>query len=365
MRKQELLHNRSQINLKTKLFLLFSNKLLKPAPKKSRFFFSFFVKKDYIFKKMISLTGISEDGRKIFYKNLTNDVIDVIVYFEEGYTGAFIYKANLQLEPGVEYYSWHPAPFSERRVTMKEVKSGEVLAFYKIPGTFNLRSVDREFYLQNLIPDLEIDQQEGVMDVVREHLISREYADFCDIEAGDIVVDIGFNYGIFSLGALNKGASKIYAFEPNQNIINVINEIYPDREKITLEPVAVSNKNTTLTFYEGSSTLGSNIVKPISGCKLSYEVKCINFYEYLVDNNIEKIDLLKVDCEGTEYEIFECIPDEFFCQIRKIHVEFHDNDGMRIQSIINKLERTGFEWKFENSKDHNSDLGLIFARNKN
>jgi FkbM family methyltransferase len=313
---------------------------------------------------MISLTGISEDGRKIFYKNLTHEIIDVIVYFEESYTGAFIYKANLQLEPGVEYFSWHPAPFSERRVIMKKVESGEIIAFYKIPGTFDLRSVDRESYLQKLIPNLEIDQQEGVMDVVREHLISREYADFCDVEEGDVVFDIGFNYGIFSLGALNKGASRIYAFEPNQNIINVINEIYPDREKLTLEPVAVSDKNTTLTFYEGNSTLGSNVVRPASGFKLSYDVSCINFYQYLVDNKIEKIDLLKVDCEGTEYEIFECIPDEFFSQIRKIHVEFHDNDGIRIQSLIDKLERNEFEWKFENSKDRNSDLGLIFARKK-
>jgi FkbM family methyltransferase len=312
---------------------------------------------------MISLTRISEDTRQIFYKNLTNETIDVVVQFEDGYTGALIYKAFLQLQPEVEYFTWHPVPSLGRKVTFKRIENEEVLAFYKIPGTFDIESVDRESYLKQLIPNLEKDQQEGVMNVVREHLINKEYEDFCDVEKGDIVVDIGFNYGIFSLGALNKGASRIYAFEPNRNIVNVLNEIYPDREKVTLEPIAVSDINTTLTFYEGNDTLGSNIVKPIAvGFKESYEVKCINFYEYILENKIEKIDLLKVDCEGTEYEIFECIPDEFFSQIRKIHVEFHDNDGIRIQSLINKLERNRFEWKFENSKNIQSDLGLIFAK---
>jgi predicted RNA methylase len=41
-----------------------------------------------------------------------------------------------------------------------------------------------------------------------------------------LVVDVGFNYGIFSLGALNYGASKVYGFEPNKNIYNVIKDIY-------------------------------------------------------------------------------------------------------------------------------------------
>jgi len=119
-----------------------------------------------------------------------------------------------------------------------------------------------------------------------------------------------------------------------------------------------------LTFNEGYNTLASSLENSVGDYKESYNVKCINFYDFILKNNITKINLLKVDCEGAEYKIFDSIPDEYFSTIDKIHVEFHFNDGEKVKKLINKLETNGFDWWFEKERGMLSDIGLIFAKKK-
>jgi FkbM family methyltransferase len=186
--------------------------------------------------------------------------------------------------------------------------------------------------------------------------------DFVCVAENDIVFDIGFNYGIFSLGAIYKGASRIYGFEPNKNIFEKL-KYYPRQDIVKIFNCAVSDTYETLTFYEGNNTLSSSIHNNVEDFKESYNVECVNFYDFIIKNNINKIDLLKIDCEGTEYEIINSIPDEFFKTIKKMHIEFHNNDGEKVKPIINKLNQNNFEWTFEHDKNINSNIGLIFAKN--
>jgi hypothetical protein len=64
------------------------------------------------------------------------------------------------------------------------------------------------------------------------------------------------------------------------------------------------------------------------------------------ENNIDYIDILKIDIEGSEYEILPSISDECYSKIRQITVEFHDfidtELKIKTEEIINKLELLGF-----------------------
>ena len=315
---------------------------------------------------MIIYKGVSDDLTHIFYENVSNETIPVIVKVYESYTSGFIFYSELDLEPNVEYFTYIYPAWKNRLVLIYNRNTNELLTPFVIDGIKNLSDVDNFGYIKKLL-NLEKDlfKQSGILDVLKEHHFDRQYQDYCDVEEGDIVVDIGFNYGIFSLGALYKGASKIYGLEPNLHVYNLVKNYYPEKDKVKIYNFAASDENKITKFNLGQNTLSSSLYDLVSDYYESYEVQCVNMYDFLIFNLIEKIDFLKIDCEGAEYQIFEIIPDEYFKKIKKIHVEFHFNDGQKVIPIIDKLNRNGFEWKFEYGVNINSELGLIFAKNKN
>lgn len=313
---------------------------------------------------MIIYRGTSENKTHIFYENVSNNTIPVTVRVYEGQTEGFIFENDLDMEPHVKYYTYVYPMWTNRKVMIYHRETNDLLAPFIIDGLKSFADIDEYRYLEKLFK-IETDKlcQSGILGVIREHHFDRHYEDYCDVEFGDIVVDIGFNYGIFSLGALYKGASKIYGIEPNKYVYNIINDIYPEKNKVQIYNFAVSNKNEILTLKVGSDTLGSSIVGDVDDYKESYNVKCFNIYDFLNFHQINRIDFLKIDCEGAEYEIFDAIPDEYFKTIKKIHVEFHFNEGQKVLQLIDKLERNGFEWKYENNVNQFSEVGLIYAKN--
>jgi hypothetical protein len=315
---------------------------------------------------MIIYKNISEDKKTFYYQNVSEFVLPVRIEVIESYTNTTIFVNELDLTPKVTYFTFAPQTWTNRIVKIYNRVTNELLAPFSIDGTLSLLSVDNLGHIKKL---LELEKEPlaiaGIHDVLREHFIDRKYSKEFDIEPGDVVFDIGFNYGIFALGALNKGASIIYGFEPNRNVYNVIKEVYQGDSHFSIHNVAISNKTELVLFNAGHNTLGSSIAGNVDDYKETYYVSCVNLFNIIHYNDIKKIDLLKIDCEGSEYEIFDIIPDYIFSTIKKIHVEFHFNDGKKVLSLIDTLIRNNFHWEYEQGKDQYSDVGLIFAKNRN
>lgn len=308
---------------------------------------------------------MSEDMKSVYFTTISKETIPLKIRVYDSYTNGFIFESYIEVINGVTYYTYIPSAWKNRMIYFYNRENNKLLAPIVIDGLDSIENYDRDYYLKKLFK-LEKDEsrQCGIQDVIREHLFDRQYKNIVDVDEGDIVVDIGFNYGIFSLGALNRGASKIYGFEPNKNICKITNNIYPDKDKVKIYNFAVSNKNEVLKFNEGYNSLASSLENDVGDYKESYDVFCIDFYDFIKKHKIDKINFLKIDCEGAEYAIFETIPDDFFITIDKIHVEFHFNDGEKIKSLINKLEKNKFDWWFEKDRNLNSDIGLIYAKRK-
>jgi hypothetical protein len=64
--------------------------------------------------------------------------------------------------------------------------------------------------------------------------------------------------------------------------------------------------------------------------------------ESFVKNKIQKCDLLKIDCEGLEYEILESLESELYAKIQRIVLEYHNGCPRRIEKLRRKLESEGF-----------------------
>lgn len=162
------------------------------------------------------------------------------------------------------------------------------------------------------------------------------------IQENDIIFDVGANNGFFSFYASQKlTTGKIYTFEPIPGLTDKIKKTLTlnNIKNIQLENIALGkDSNEKVPFY---------ISKTHNGCHSLYErdgevekifIKIISFQKYCTENNISKINLLKLDCEGAEYDILTEESIEFIKKtVHKISMEYHDNINTHTHHEIIKL----------------------------
>jgi hypothetical protein len=75
------------------------------------------------------------------------------------------------------------------------------------------------------------------------------------------------------------------------------------------------------------------------------EVACLSMERAMDDDHIRSIDVLKIDCEGCEYEVLYGMPTRCLDAIRSIRMEYHTPEGVErgdIDSLAAYLARQGF-----------------------
>jgi len=168
---------------------------------------------------------------------------------------------------------------------------------------------------------------------------------------GKLMLDIGSNHGVFSI-FLNKKFERIIAFEPEPNNFNIIEKNIDLNKLRNVELIgsAVSNENlASVPFFvltsDGHHSLGKVAT---SEFKETTYVRSIRLDSFFQERNISNIDLLKVDVEGFELNVFEGAGDflhkEFinriFFEISKVPLESIERCA---SSIGLYLEERGYE----------------------
>ena len=164
------------------------------------------------------------------------------------------------------------------------------------------------------------------------------------------VIDIGANAGYFSLFAQSKLKNpKIYAFEPMPyayKFLEKYKDTYPDMD-LHIHQKALSNKNGTLILntetIDNYSTKAS--IFSTDEQTLQIEVEAITLQSFMQEQGIENIDLMKLDCEGSEYPILYTMPNEILNRISLLCIETHKGIGERenTESLVKHLHSHNFE----------------------
>ncbi len=178
---------------------------------------------------------------------------------------------------------------------------------------------------------------------------------------GGVIIDIGQNIGCFSVMAsrIFKEA-KIIGFEPffdSYQITRTNIMINKLSDRIKAKDVAISAKNGTVSFYVYPGNYEANSIHNIWGGKSKkIEVNSIRLSDFITEEKIKNIDLLKVDCEGAEYEIIKSLSKGDYKKIKSIILEYHKGRSNEIEDVlkINKFKT----YKIINSKE----TGIIFAK---
>ncbi|MEM4615940.1 MAG: FkbM family methyltransferase [Archaeoglobaceae archaeon] len=130
----------------------------------------------------------------------------------------------------------------------------------------------------------------------------------CHVSQGDIVFDVGAHFGFFSYYALQEGAKKIYAFEPNPYVFEILRRHAEFWNKEKIEPISLA-----LSSFEGEAELflanelgnastllksRDNTILRLQKYEKSVKVKTTTIDKFVEENNIEKVDFIKIDTEG-------------------------------------------------------------------
>ena len=146
-----------------------------------------------------------------------------------------------------------------------------------------------------------------------------------ELDENSIVFDLGAFVGDFSKRIYNKYHCNVYAFEPIDKFYQKCEYRFEDIPKVKTYCFGLGPREKKINFSlldDETTSFSENI----SGCEhINGKIK--SFKSFLQSNDIEKINLMKVNIEGDEYELLNYLIDTNIIEtIENIQIQFHNFD---------------------------------------
>ncbi|WP_165229056.1 FkbM family methyltransferase [Aquisphaera insulae] len=183
-----------------------------------------------------------------------------------------------------------------------------------------------------------------------ENLIRKDYLSRgIVLKPGDTVMDIGANIGSFSIlaGSVVGPGGRVIAFEPvpatYQRLVQ--NLELNGLKNVECHNAAIDAEEGELTIHlSRKSAMASAYWDPHEGGGV-VTAPCWTLAKVWGDFGIGRVNLFKIDCEGSEYGIFDSISPELAARIDQIAMEIHPDPakGNTADRLRRRLEDLGFE----------------------
>lgn len=228
------------------------------------------------------------------------------------------------------------------------------------------------------------------------------------IADGSVVFDVGANIGIFGVRAMQRAKDvSVYCFEPIPDIAEVLKKNAEQhgqgRMKVYNCGVSDQHGSTSFTYFPNTPALSTShpeqwendpgaFTKAVKGTmknppegmkwmklippvfagiiahflvKGSQKITCelTPLSDIISSEQLTKIDLLKIDCEGAEWSVLKGITDEHWPMIRSMVIEVHDKEG-RLDAVKKLLSEKGFDFLYAEREKGLEDTAMynLFAR---
>ena len=206
------------------------------------------------------------------------------------------------------------------------------LTSFGIFDEYNIENNIIEISRKNF-PRVKIDLGENNGDVYG--VFFEEIYDFLPVK-NKTVIDIGANIGDSSIYFALKGAKQVIALEPIPNNFNLAEKniaLNNLTTQINLLLAGCSDKKGHLVVDQGKMGAGSSLTKSNQGL----EIPLMTIEEILSIYHVDS-PVLKLDCEGCEYDSILNSKDSLLRKFSHIQIEYHYG----YQNLKNKLEKCGF-----------------------
>lgn len=196
----------------------------------------------------------------------------------------------------------------------------------------------------------------------------REYRQAEEIikESKKIILDIGAHAGFFALycRALNS-KTPIICVEPEPENIKILNRHLEinDTHGVMVEPSALAEKSGKRELFISPDSSFHFLLSDGEKTDSKIIVNCLSLKDLRKKYKIDRIDIMKMDIEGGEYELIQHWSKDEWSAIDNLIMEYHDYRNNKHKILKQILNENGFSVEEYPSKFDNT-MGFFFARNK-
>ena len=175
-----------------------------------------------------------------------------------------------------------------------------------------------------------------------------------DLGENSLVFDLGGYEGQWASDIFGKYACFVHVFEPFAEYAQNIERRFEKNFKVKVYHFGLASRNSSETLYisaDSSSVFSKGEKKAV--------IHLVRVVDFIKEHRVDKIDLMKINIEGGEYDLLEHLLETGFVnKINNIQVQFHDfvpNAENRMKAIQNDLNKTHYltyqyEFVWENWK---------------
>lgn len=205
----------------------------------------------------------------------------------------------------------------------KHYKKFGIEGFFLITNVFFSKKPLFKFYLNKHQPPIYLRNNSTDYATFTQVFYSEQY-NFPFSKQPKVIVDCGANIGLSTIYFKNRFPNaKIIAIEPDSGNYEMLlknTEAYPD---IRCIKAGIWNTSTNLEVVDLNMGEWGFMVKAVDHPTES-TIKGISIKEIITSFDLDRIDILKIDIEGSEKELFELGQDEWLPFVNTIIIETHD-----------------------------------------
>ena len=188
------------------------------------------------------------------------------------------------------------------------------------------------------------------------------FEDFVEVEAGDIVVDVGAYIGTLSFCFAKKSGSFV-SIDPITVISDELRYNTQSYPNVIVVPKAAWKEKTKLEINQSTLPNENSVLQPDQAdLSSSFTVDADTVPNIVRNLGIEHIDYLKIEAEGIEMEILEAALADWM-EIEKIAIDASaERDGNEVTDEISAiLESYNYDWRInEEAPEWGSEI--VFAK---
>ena len=244
---------------------------------------------------------------------------------------------------GVAFYAWL---LGRRGQGIHEVKTAAEAASGQVPLRSRLatsgvaRRVVRFRMRDGALMRCAIADSGGLLSVYADRDYEIPGVDWSQVNT---VVDIGAHVGSFSVWAARRAPrARCLAVEPNPRTFGLLQANLKDNgldRRVTAINAAIGPAAGSGRLELVDHSLGTRLARSGAG-EVSVRVETLS--ALLEAASLDRADVLKIDCEGSEYDVFARMDAETFGSIKTIACEYHPEPGHDVKELDALLERQGF-----------------------
>ena len=143
-----------------------------------------------------------------------------------------------------------------------------------------------------------------------------------DLTDDSVVLDVGAYDGAWAQGIVDRSGARVYAFEPDPTSLRKLRARFPEPSRVTVFEYGLAGADGTADL--GLAGPGSSVYER-NGMFGTARVELRDVVGVLDGVGLDSVDLLKVNIEGGEYDLFDrLVAAGRLGRMRYVSVQFHE-----------------------------------------